>query len=237
MAEQDKFQIDPDAKTGSKPHMDRCYLQSKLAIVVLSLITSCSSQVKMDPIPVMTISEFNCRAEWDGLEIAVDVYSDPERIKRHFGLNLLTRQIVPVQVVFQNTGRQGGFLLQPELAILLDKTYLEGPMSWREDATTLFSQKMDEAVIGTTMLISHLLALGVAAFRQDAYFDAQEIVRRMESLKFSDQPIYHSESNSGFLYFKLGDIGNLVKVAGVKFCVMNIRSREKTTVVVPIEKN
>lgn len=215
-----------------KRNVRQCLTSAFLGCVLL--ICGCGPP-KMDPVPIRTIEELKCSTNYEGLEIAVDLYCDPTRVKRHFGTNLLTQQIVPVQVVFHNVEMQGGFLLQPELVVFMEQTGSETESG--RGYSKVPSPILNGEIAAIAMMLSPLVTLPVLLVQGDIVGDAVDIRNHMESLRFRDRPLYPSDSNSGFLYFKLDDITNLQKVVAVRFRVKNIRSREESAVVVPIRKN
>jgi len=208
--------------------------ESALALIVTVLIAGCSTSPRMEPIPRRTLAELSCRTSRGGLEVAVDPWTDAARVKRHFGMDLLSRQIVPFEVAFANAGAEGGFLLQPESATILDERGLQEIESASSGGVR--ASDFDPTVFLITYLgISQVFAAVYAVVAQDAYYDAQDIRRQMEKVQFIDRPLYRSDSNGGFFYLRFADMGDLQKAAAIRFRVKNVRSLEEKTVVVPLK--
>ena len=213
----------------SLAHLTR---KTLLVFVLTGLIGGCGPP-KMAPIPTKTMAEFACRTDSDGLEIAVDAWTNPDRVKKHFGMDLLSRQIVPFELAFANVGADGGFLLQPQSAVILDDRELE---EIRSAPGGITPSGLDPVALGVTYLaISQAGAVILKVLSDEGYQDAQDVRRHMNSIEFVDRPLYKSDSNKGFLYLKFGDSGGLPKMAAVKFRVKNVRSRQEKTLIVPLK--
>lgn len=203
-----------------------------LAVIFTVLVAGCGPP-KLAPVPPKTMVEFTCRTSSEGLEIAVDAWTDRDRVKKHFGMDLLSRQIVPFEIAFANVGAEGGFLLQPELVVILDD---RGLQEIRSASGWIVPSGLDPTVgIATYLAISQAFAIGLIIVAEEGYQDEQDIRRQMNSMQFIDRPLYRSDSNKGFLYLKFGDIANLPKVAAVKFRVKNVRSRQEKTLIVTLK--
>jgi hypothetical protein len=204
-----------------------------LAVICAALIAGCGSP-KMAPIPRKTVGEFACRTSSDGFEVAVDPWMDRDRVKKHFGMDLLSRHIVPFEVVFANVGAEGGFLLQPELLVLLDDKGRQGTES--ASGKIAPSGRDPAAFMVTYLAISQVLAVGLAALAEEGYQDTQDVRRQMDSLQFTDRPLYRSDSNRGFIYLRFADLTDLANAAAIRFRVKNVRSRQEKTLVVLLKE-
>lgn len=186
----------------------------------------------MAPIPPKTIAEFDCRTSSEGLEVAVDVWTDRGRVKKHFGIDLLSRQIVPFEIAFANMGADGGYLLRPQLAVILDDKGLE---EIRHATGRIAPSYLDPTVQGITLFISPAFAIGLTLITEEAYRDEQDVRRQMNLMQFIDRPLYKSDSNKGFLYLQFSDMTDLPKMAAVTFRVKNVRTRQEKMLIVPLK--
>ncbi len=207
-------------------------LPETLAVIFVGLATGCGPP-KMAPIPTKTMPEFACRTSSEGLEVAVDAWTDRDRVKKHFGMDLFSRQIVPFEVAFANVGADGGYLLQPQSAVILDDKGLE---EIRSAPGGIAPSQPDPTVAAIAFFLSPAFAIGRAIITEEAYHDEQDVRRQMNSMQFIDRPLYRSDSNKGFLYLKFGDSGGLPKMAGVKFLVKNVRSRQEKALIVQLKR-
>lgn len=207
-------------------------LQQTLAVAFAVLIAGCGPP-KMAPIPTKTMAEFACRTSTDGLEVAVDAWTDHDRVKKHFGMDLLSCQIVPFEVAFANIGAEGGFLLQPEKVVILDD---RGLQEIRSAPGGITPSGLNPIALGVTYFaVSQAGAIILKVISDEGYQDAQDVRRHMNSIEFVDRPLYKSDSNKGFLYLKFADIAYLPKMAAVKFRVKNVQSRQEKMLIVPLK--
>lgn len=205
--------------------------KTALISVLAGLIGGCGAP-KMAPIPPKTIAEFDCRTSSEGLEVAVDVWTDRGRVKKHFGIDLLSRQIVPFEIAFANMGADGGYLLRPQLAVILDDKGLE---EIRHATGRIAPSYLDPTVQGITLFISPAFAIGLTLITEEAYRDEQDVRRQMNLMQFIDRPLYKSDSNKGFLYLQFSDMTDLPKMAAVTFRVKNVRTRQEKMLIVPLK--
>lgn len=214
--------------------LSRTCLTGKIlwVLVLIGLIGGCGSP-KMAPIPTKSLSDFACRTSYEGLEIAVDAWTDPDRVKKHFGIDLLSRQIVPFELMFANVGADGGFFLQPQSIVILDERELE---EIRHATGRIAPSYLDPTVQGITLFISPAFAIGLTLITEEAYRDEQDVRRQMNLMQFIDRPLYKSDSNNGFLYLQFDDMTDLLKMAAVSFQVKNIRTRQEKMLIVPLKE-
>jgi len=199
----------------------------------VGLVAGCGSP-KTAPISAKATNDFAWRISSEGFEIAVDPWFDRGQVRKHFGIDLLSRHIVPFEIVFANVGAKGGFLLQPESLVILDDKGLQGIESAPGGVA---SSGLDPAAFVVTYFgISQILAVGLSALAEEGYQNVQDVRRHMNSLQFTDRPLYRSDSNRGFIYLRFADPGDLTKAAAIKFHVKNVRSRQEKVLVVPLKE-
>lgn len=193
-------------------------------VIMLSILVAGCSSPKVEPIPVKTIAEFTGRTSSGGLEIAVDTWTDPEKIQNHFGMNLLSKGIMPFEIAFSNVGAEGGFFLQPELAVILDETGQQRLDSGPGFIGGFYPDPM-------VSMISPIYTI----FAQGASEDAEAVGRHMALARFSDRPLYRTDSNKGFIFPRFDDISKLSRAAAVKFQTKNVRTKQEKTIIVPLK--
>jgi hypothetical protein len=203
-----------------------------LLLVLIGLVGSCGPP-KMVPIPTKSLGEFDYRTSSEGLEIAVDPWTDPGQVKKHFGMDLLSRGIVPFELVFANVGADGGFFLQPQSIVILDDRGLE---EIRSQTGRIAPSYLDPKVQGVTFFVSPAFAIGLTLITEEAYRDEQDVRRQMNLMQFIDRPLYKSDSNNGFLYLQFDDMTDLLKMAAVAFRVKNIRTRQEKMLIVLLKE-
>jgi hypothetical protein len=197
----------------------------------------------MKAVPERPVSAFPFRAKHFGLEIGVEPYIEPSQVKRHFGANLLKHDILPIHIAFRNESAQSGFLLQPEYVVLIGNMYEQESADYpiadiasnsAQTAHTIERAAPVALLVTPIILIPGFLAIGVGL--GNSAQDWADIAGHMERVRFNDRPLYQSDSNSGFLYFKLPESSSLAKVEALKFRVKNMLSREEKSVTVRLKK-
>ncbi len=201
-------------------------------------ILGCGSP-KMEPLPSPTRETFRFATDCEGLEVAVDPYFEAGRIKKSFGADLLSHKIVPVRILFRNSRPEGAYLLQPASIAMLAEEGTTTPGGNR-DAASDHAQSLDpygDVILPGSLLFSPLslaavVPLGFAL--DESRRDAADVARHMEYVQFQDRPLYPSNSNSGFVYFRLSSVKDLQRVSGLRFEIRNLRSQEVTPISITI---
>ena len=201
-------------------------------------VLGCASP-RMEPLPPPTRETFRFSTNYEGLEIAADPYFDAERAKKFFGADLLSHEIVPVRISFRNTRPEGAYLLQPESVAMLEAKGVRTTAA-NSDVSPDHSRSLDwygnvilPASLLSPLALVPILPLGFAL--DESRRDAIDVAKHMESVGFQDRPLYPSDSNSGFLYFRLSGTKDLERVSGLRFEIRNLRSREVIPVFVTIK--
>ena len=214
--------------------------KTALVFFLTGLIGGCNSSMtkKTEPFQHRTIKEFSCRAYLDGFEIAVEPYSDQELVRRHFGTDLLSLKIIPIEVLFINRQASGGFLLQPESVVLTNDRGVE-ILELNLSNAGIPRSDTGPIIITSAMLwltVSQLLGLTVLHGVEEHSRLVEDICRNMESLQFLDRPLYPSDSNRGFIYLKCLDMTDFHKADAIKFRLKNVQSRQEKMIVVPMKR-
>lgn len=75
-----------------------------LMLVLASALVGCAGTYEVVRPPLRHADLYPMSQTTDGISVAVDEMSDPERVERYFGANLIGRSIVPVAVIVSNDG-------------------------------------------------------------------------------------------------------------------------------------
>jgi len=216
----------------------RVWLTTMLAGLGLGIF-GCASP-RMEPLPPPTRETFRFSTNYEGLEIAVDPYFEAERVRKFFGADLLSHDIAPVRISFRNTRPEGAYLLQPESVAMLEGNGMT-TTAGNSDIVSDHSRSLDRygnVILPGSLLFSPLALVGVVPLGfalDESRRDAMDVAKYMESVGFQDRPLYSSDSNSGFLYFRLSGTRDLERVSGLQFEIRNLRSREVIPVSVTIK--
>lgn len=209
------------------------------ASLALAVVAGCSSP-RMEPLPAARADSFPISTNCAGLVVAADPYFDKARIKKHFGQNIVSRGVVPIRIIFSNTRSEGSYLLQPESISLLSMDgIIPQPVADAKSAhpktNTLpwYVGGPLAAVLVTSVGLATAPVLLAAEERQE---DSRDVARQMEAIRFLDRPLYPSDSNSGFLYFRLSNVKDLHRISAMRFQIRDLRSKEDITVVLNLRR-
>lgn len=78
----------------------------KLMVIMLFLtgsLTACATSHRTQP-PLRNADVYPNAQTIAGLTVAVDEISDPDRVRRYFGIDLTKEDILPVNIIFSNQG-------------------------------------------------------------------------------------------------------------------------------------
>lgn len=102
---------------------------SLLTIVaaVGALCTACAQPFQVVELPLRNADLFPLHHEVDGYAVAVDEIGDPERAQMFFGVDLIGRGIVPVNVIVSNNGADR-LLVKPSDIMLRRGTAVVDPL-------------------------------------------------------------------------------------------------------------
>jgi hypothetical protein len=214
----------------------RNIFRSKLLVIVSVLtiiffiLASCAP-VEIKKVTTQKTDYYKFTSQKAGLKISVDPYREENRLQEFFGFDLLSRGILPVQVVIENQNAEDGYLLVKEKSALVikntdpkntdtnlgiggyDSRYLEKAVK-AEDTI-----RLSYALVGIIMLP----AWGIAEKRR---MDEVAIKRNIEENQFLEKTIYQGGSHSGFLYFQLKRKEDVNNIASFYLSMENIRTKE-----------
>jgi len=208
--------------------------------LVSLLFAGCSTPVQIEPVQLQEVSSYRLTTKRAGFAAAVDPYFETARLKTHFGTDLLARGILPVLVVFRNYDAPGGFVLLPDLCMLvcgdteahIDQGDFLGVEEKRKDL------RGAEVALGLSMMlfpITGLFTLPALASGEDEYLDAVEIVENMDKLALTPRPVYRGDSDSGFLFFRLENPDVVHRITAAWLIAENVRTNKRVMFILPFK--
>jgi hypothetical protein len=96
-------------------------------LTALALLSGACTSFDLVRPPTREASLYPTAQTRQGVAIAVDVISNPERVKRYFGVDLLEAGILPIQLVASNRGERR-VALRPSDVLLLRGTEVVDPV-------------------------------------------------------------------------------------------------------------
>jgi hypothetical protein len=179
-----------------------------LFFLLTVLLLGCSTAPYMEPVQVQPVASYKHTAEQVGLCVAVDPYFETERMKAHFGTDLLARNVLPVFVVMENRDADGGFALLPDRCALLTGRAAVGAgigdpfeVELRQQAETIRRNQSIELAVGIISPLVGAATASIAESTQEQYYDTRDMQKNVNRLALTVKSVYRSDSNSGFLYF------------------------------------
>ncbi len=100
------------------------FIKSTICLFLFVVVTSCSS-TRLTEVTILPIEQYKYYKEVNGLRIAIDPYSDPDRIKKTFGTNLLDDNILPIFLLIENHNTDTSFYINKDAICLTFLTVTE----------------------------------------------------------------------------------------------------------------
>lgn len=95
--------------------MDRIARKVVLVFAAAVLASGCGAP-PINPPAVQEAATYKARANRGGLTVAVDPYADPDKSKAVFGLDMVSKGLLAVNLVFENAGEKKFFVYTNQLA-------------------------------------------------------------------------------------------------------------------------
>jgi hypothetical protein len=222
-------------------------ITSILSMIFLAL--AACAHVEMDKVSAEVASSVRFKSQANGLLISIDPYMEEERLVRFFGVDLLSRGVLPLLIYFKNVDAEDGYVLLHEKSTLLmrssDSEIAEGNENRTDDQNlkTQESQEKGNSVTGFAAA-SGIAAVGLTppgmlmfAFSQTAHENEELISRNIEDKKIMEKTVYPGDSQSGFIYFQLEKREAVEDLVAVHLEVRNIRTGEIISFLVEISEH
>jgi hypothetical protein len=231
-------------------------LTSALTISIFFII-SCSP-VEIKKVTYQKADYYKLTSQKAGLRISIDPYMQEDRLKEFFGCDLPSRGVLPVLVVIENQNAEDGYIFLKEKSGLLMKDPDSKNTSNNSSDESYKSDKLDQALktdraiknvntagyvgslpfIATGAIATPVILIGIIpmAISEKRVKDELAIMRNYEYERLEDKTIYQGGSNRGFIYFQINCKEDMNKIQGLQLSMKNIRSKEITTFIIPINE-
>ena len=149
-------------------------------ILIFSLLglMACSTPYRVVEIPLRDADLYPRAQKKAEITVAVDEITDPERVKRYFGADLIKAEILPINIVVSNHG-EGRYIIKPSDVLLLEGKEVVDPVP----VETVAEIAIEE----------HGLAPTKTAQQINAFFS---------NLALKETVLTRQESYQGILFFK-----------------------------------
>jgi len=168
---------------------------------VLVFYISCAAPdlPKISPRP---ISQYTSSKTIDGLSMAIDPYFEEERMMQLFGINLISKGILPVFTIIENGSNTILFVEKANFSLQASegKNNKLSMDDYRKipDSKTEFI--VGAGVIGLAVPASFFISVPLMEYFQDKKY---RIVQTLISLELPDKTLATTEAAHGFIYFRL----------------------------------
>ena len=149
-----------------------------LCLVLIFLITGCSSAPRLPPFPVKQAESYQHFLAVDGLQISVEALFDTKQNMSYFGTNLIDEKILPVFIMVNNHQSTGSRV------VFSDKIYLNGLNDNHvnsNDKLKAFGMKNSMALSESSAIVGGVPLMLVALSQIS---DSAEIKRNFKSKAF-----------------------------------------------------
>jgi hypothetical protein len=173
-------------------------LQTVFLAAGVVFATGCSTIKIPDYVPPAAASSQSPVRTVEGVELQVDPFTDPERVKTHFGAALRNLGIFPVYVSAKNVSPDRTYLLTREQFTLGDS----GGAAQGTGATDApaYRSGAGEAV---SMAGAAVISLPLLFVGSKMIIDAEAVQHNLIKQEFQNQMLEPGDSVSGFIYFSL----------------------------------
>lgn len=182
--------------------------------IFLGFMLACAAP-ELPKITAHPTSQYPYFKDIDGLSIAIDPYFEMHKVEHVFGMNLLSKGILPIFMVVENHS-QSTYLIQKNKIYLYPKD-LEKQETKISDTKPLLKDKKEKIESGKAFLIAQgviapvivspilfFTTLSIVASEENKY---QKIVQNLIKSELPDQTLFHEESSYGFIYLSMGVSG------------------------------
>ena len=210
--------------------------------IFLLLTYGCSSPVHMAPVSVNPSQSYRLQKETNGVVVAVDPYIEGDRLKEHFGTNLMQKKLLPVLFVIENREEKDGVMVESSqiMVMLRDKaaTSATDQASVKVPTTgkTLQGAISVLGYTGVFLPVAGMAGIALLPFLLAAEHQRDTALKINDNLTkkaLTDRTLYPGETASGFVYFPLSQPEQVSDVAGFVVKVKNLKTNQVVEVILP----
>lgn len=199
------------------------------------LLTGCAT-LQLPEVVVQPVSQYRLFQSKEGLVVSIDPFLEKRRVKELFGINLLSKGILPVLIVVENRSTDATFWLQKELSSLemlniksigkqvVTSSLEQGEIGMGEKVLTGVVAGVG-AVVPAVAIIGGPVVIIVAKSEANRQIIMQNLIKK----ELKERTITSGQSQHGFLYFKLPDKTAIETISAIQLKAMNLQKRETLT--------
>ena len=172
-----------------------------------------------------------------GLKISAEPFTEKDKLRRFFGVDLLSKGVLPVLIVFENKNAEDGFSIVQEHAQLaigksnpdFEKDAHTSPNVHATEPPLTYSTSI-QALLPIQALPVALLIGGVDQLVEGYHCAPAVVAQNLEEKKLTHKIVYPGSTHYGFLYFRIEGRDNAQNITRMVFDAKNIRTNEMTTI-------
>ena len=224
-------------------------------IFVFLFLIGCASIMPPD-VEIQTTSQYLFYQEKEGLKIAIDPYTDRDRVKTYFGIDLLAEGVLPLLVIAENHNNEYSFFMQKDS--ILFATNIDVPSTkptkitessslkkqeqelvdlgnvWANEALLYRTVEYNPDLLGSSIVFTAVGAVliydQIATSRKKNVFEYNFIEK-----EWLDKILYPGASSHGFVYFRFQN-HTMDDVSTILLKVKNVTNGDIVIFNIPLSK-
>lgn len=206
-----------------------------ICLAITTITVGCT--LKVHEVDIQSVSFYKFTGESAGLKVSADLFTDKVELSKFFGVDLISKGILPVFIILENQTSEDGFLLIKERCKLMLKT--SNPENEKDyvyhnvqPSQPMLNYTSLNGIYPFLLVLSPIsptiLLVGVYASIYQENIDI--VVRNLEEKYLTDKIVYPGSSHHGFIYFKIDKKEYIANIVGISLEAQNIRTKEIITI-------
>lgn len=176
-----------------------CRVISAYLLSFMLILNGCTT-LTLEPYVGQRVDQYKNYKIKNGLALATKPITDATESKKYFGVDLLSKKVLPVFIVVENQSVSSSFtILKKSIKLIDEKTFL----GLADEDAEKYNNEEGDALAWTGAL---LLALPLLIAGNKMISDATVIKHSISSQEFQTRTLSTGEKASGFLYFHIPEV-------------------------------
>ncbi len=204
-----------------KINMKKAVLYCALAIALPIIIIGCTT-VNLPDYSPKAFEQYHLYQTKDNLSIAIEPFYDKDKIKKYFGIDLLSHNILPMFVIAENQNPTSSF-------VLLKEQFSISKCDTKENVNFPYDGSMERVFTSShttadVLLISGSILLGFVGAKMHA--DALAEKYNISAKELQSETISPNKSQNGFVYFRFQNIDDIAACSIANLKALNLQTDE-----------
>jgi hypothetical protein len=196
-------------------------------IVATLSVAACVTASKLPPFPRRSPDQYDHVLREGNVVLVAEAVTDPHTQKKHFDVDLESKDILPVYVTVTNASMGDSLLVDPAKIRLLGVP--------KDNAPHLGNRSVESSLInvGTaTLVVSPVVAMPILIVGSAMMGNRINAQHHLESQALRAETLSPGQTVQGFVYFSTADAGAR-QSAGIRVPLQNLTSERDTDYAVP----